>query len=94
MALCVVALCCAVLSPLAGSGARVKRLESGLTRLNEAATAVDRMTLELKEKKIIVDSKTKDVETLIKDIADRQRIVDVQNEEAQKKQVRALASAR
>jgi dynein heavy chain len=33
-------------------GARVKRLESGLTRLNEAATAVDRMTIELKEKKV------------------------------------------
>ena len=75
-------------------GARVKRLESGLTRLNEAATAVDRMTLELKEKKVIVDSKTKDVESLIRDIADRQKTVDIQNEEAQKKQVELQQSAK
>jgi len=34
-------------------GGRVKRLESGLTRLTDAASAVDRMAVELKEKKVI-----------------------------------------
>lgn len=41
-----------------------------------------------------MDAKTLDVEGLIRDIADRQRTVDVQNEEAQKKQVELQESAK
>jgi dynein heavy chain len=43
---------------------------------------------------VIVDAKTLDVEGLIRDIADRQRTVDLQNEEAQKKQVELQESAK
>ena len=34
----------------------VKRLEGGLTKLIEAASAVDRMTVDLKEQKVVVGS--------------------------------------
>jgi dynein heavy chain len=45
-----------------------KRLEGGLTKLVEAAEAVDRMQVDLKAKKVIVDQKTVICESMIKDI--------------------------
>jgi dynein heavy chain len=65
---------------------QVRRLEGGLTKLGEAQTAVDRMSVELREQKVIVDSKTRDVESLIRNIGERQAIADNQQKEAHKKQ--------
>ncbi|RYY37981.1 hypothetical protein EON62_00755, partial [archaeon] len=66
--------------------ARIRRLEGGLTKLGEAQTAVDRMSVELREQKVIVDGKTRDVETLISDIGNRQSIADRKQADAQVKQ--------
>lgn len=66
--------------------ARVRRLEGGLTKLGEAQTAVDKMSVELTEQKVIVDAKTKDVEKMISDIGQRQAIADRQQADAQTKQ--------
>jgi dynein heavy chain len=64
---------------------RVRRLEGGLTKLTEASTAVDIMSVELREQKIVVDAKTKDVQALIKDIGERQAIADRQQADAKAK---------
>ena len=64
-----------------------KRLEGGLTKLVEAADAVDRMQVELTDKKVIVDAKTKDVEALIIDIEAKTKVANVQQIEASEKQV-------
>lgn len=64
---------------------RVRRLEGGLTKLTEAQTAVDVMTVELKEQKVIVDAKTKDVQSLIADIGERQAVADRQQADAKVK---------
>jgi dynein heavy chain len=42
-----------------------KRLSGGLQKLIEAAEAVDRMSLVLTEKKVVVDAKTLDVQAMI-----------------------------
>ena len=65
---------------------RIKRLEGGLTKLSEAATAVDRMSADLQEQKIVVDAKTVDVKALIKDIGERQAVADRSRAEAVTKQ--------
>ena len=65
---------------------RVRRLEGGLTKLGEAQTAVDKMSVELTEQKVIVDAKTLDVEKMIQDIGQRQSIADRQQADAQAKQ--------
>lgn len=64
---------------------RTRRLEGGLTKLTEAQTAVDRMSIELKEQKVVVDAKTRDVEAMIADIGQRQAIVDRQQADARAK---------
>jgi dynein heavy chain, axonemal len=64
---------------------RVRRLEGGLTKLIEAQTAVDIMSVELREQKIVVDAKTKDVQALIQDIGERQAIADRQQADAKAK---------
>ena len=71
----------------------VKRLDGGLTKLIEAASAVDRMQVELTEKKVIVDAKTKDVEALIEDIKGKTEIADAQQVSAGKAQVAAQEMA-
>ena len=70
-----------------------KRLEGGLTKLVEAAEAVDRMQIELTDKKVIVDAKTKDVEALIIDIEAKTKVANVQQIEASEKQVAANAQS-
>ena len=72
----------------------VKRLEGGLTKLIEAASAVDRMTVDLKEQKVVVDAKTKDVEALIAVIQEKTEIANQQQEEAQIKQKEAEEQAK
>ena len=76
-------------SQLAGQrkaiAAQVRRLEGGLTKLGEAQTAVDRMSVELREQKAVVDAKTRDVEALIRNIGDRQASADRQQADAQAK---------
>ena len=62
------------------------RLEGGLTKLVEAAEAVDRMQIELTDKKVIVDAKTKDVQALIKVIEEKTKVANVQQIEAAEKQ--------
>jgi dynein heavy chain len=63
-----------------------KRLEGGLTKLIEAAAAVDRMQTVLTEKKIIVDEKTVNVQALIGVIQEKTKIASVQQEQATIKQ--------
>eukprot|EP01029_Cantina_marsupialis_P011410 TRINITY_DN2544_c0_g2_i1.p1 TRINITY_DN2544_c0_g2~~TRINITY_DN2544_c0_g2_i1.p1 ORF type:complete len:1685 (+),score=666.38 TRINITY_DN2544_c0_g2_i1:710-5056(+) len=65
----------------------VKRLAGGLTKLTEAGEAVERMSKELAEKKIIVDSKTKDCEVMINDISEKTEIANSQQIEAKEKQI-------
>ena len=52
----------------------IKRLGGGLTKLKDAAIAVDRMSVQLTEAKKIVDAKTVDVKALIKDIQEKTEI--------------------
>lgn len=66
--------------------ARVKRLEGGLTKLIEAADAVDQMQAELSGKKIIVDEKTLNVESMISEIQMKSNVVNKQQEDASVKQ--------
>ena len=73
--------------------ASTQRLQGGLTKLVEAAEAVDRMQIELTDKKVIVDAKTKDVEVLIVDIEGKTKIANVQQIEASEKQVAANAQS-
>lgn len=65
---------------------RIRRLEGGLTKLSEAQTAVDRMSVDLRVQKTEVDAKTLQVEALIRDIGERQAIADRQQADAQAKQ--------
>jgi len=51
-----------------------KRLEGGLQKLIEAASAVDRMKIVLTEKKVVVDAKTADVQALIAVIQEKSAI--------------------
>ena len=51
-----------------------KRLEGGLQKLIEAASAVDRMKVVLTEKKVVVDAKTADVQALIAVIQEKSAI--------------------
>mmetsp|Transcript_53278 Transcript_53278/g.159518 ORF Transcript_53278/g.159518 Transcript_53278/m.159518 type:complete len:3881 (-) Transcript_53278:473-12115(-) len=72
----------------------VKRLEGGLLKLEDAAKAVDRMQIELRDKKKLVDAKTKDVKALIETIKTKTEVATKQNEEAQKKQAAAELQAK
>ena len=71
----------------------VKRLEGGLTKLVEAAGAVDRMQVDLSEKKVVVDAKTEDVTKLIENISEKKKIADQQQAEAEVKQIEAEEQA-
>ncbi|OQR86956.1 flagellar inner arm dynein 1 heavy chain alpha [Achlya hypogyna] len=62
--------------------ASIVRLKGGLTKLVEASGAVDRMQIELSEKKIIVDEKTVACEALIKTIGEKSAIASKQQEVA------------
>ena len=73
--------------------AKIKRLEGGLTKLVEAAEAVDRMQIELSEKKIIVDEKTLACEALIKTIEEKSSVAKTQQEVASVKQVECEKAA-
>ena len=64
---------------------RTRRLEGGLTKLNEAQTAVDVMTVELKDAFVVVNQKTKDVQELIASIGQSQAIADRQQADAKVK---------
>jgi dynein heavy chain len=63
-----------------------KRLEGGLTKLIEAATAVEKMSVELEKKKVIVDAKTKDVQGMISEITVKKKNASEQQEAATKKE--------
>jgi dynein heavy chain len=54
-----------------------KRLEGGLQKLIEAASAVDRMKIVLMEKKIVVDDKTLKVQAMIATIQEKSAIASV-----------------
>ena len=64
----------------------VKRLEGGLTKLIEAADAVDQMQIELSEKKIVVDEKTTKVEAIISEIQAKSAVANQQQADASVKQ--------
>ncbi|CAM9103575.1 unnamed protein product [Discosporangium mesarthrocarpum] len=64
----------------------VKRLEGGLTKLIEAADAVDQMQVELSEKKVVVDEKTKNVEAMISEIQAKSEVANKQQTDASVKQ--------
>ena len=64
----------------------IKRLGGGLTKLKDAAIAVDRMSVQLTEAKKVVDAKTIDVKALIKDITEKTEIANTNQAEAAKKQ--------
>lgn len=64
----------------------VKRLEGGLTKLIEAADAVDQMQIELSEKKIVVDEKTQHVEAMIREIQAKSEVANKQQADASIKQ--------
>mmetsp|Transcript_25191 Transcript_25191/g.84661 ORF Transcript_25191/g.84661 Transcript_25191/m.84661 type:complete len:4540 (+) Transcript_25191:178-13797(+) len=67
----------------------VKRLSGGLSKLVEAAKDVDRMSIELTEAKVIVDTKTVDVEGLIRQIQSKTVTANAQKAEAEVKQKNA-----
>lgn len=71
----------------------IKRLDGGLTKLIDAAEAVDRMSQELSEKKVIVDAKTKDVEALIVVIQEKTEVATVSEKEAGEKKAAAEIQA-
>ncbi|CAM9101409.1 unnamed protein product [Chrysoparadoxa australica] len=64
----------------------VARLEGGLTKLIEAAEAVDQMQVELAEKKVIVDEKTRSVEEMIEVIQSKSEVANAQQADASIKQ--------
>lgn len=66
--------------------ASIKRLEGGLTKLVEAASAVDRMSTELTEKKKVVDAKTQDCEAMIQEIKSKSAVATESQEVAARKQ--------
>lgn len=63
----------------------IKRLGGGLTKLKDASIAVDRMSVQLTDAKVIVDAKTVDVKALIKDIEAKTAVANVNQEKAEKK---------
>ena len=63
----------------------IKRLAGGLTKLKDAAVAVDRMSVQLTDAKKIVDAKTVDVKALIKDIEEKTAVANIKQGEAEKK---------
>jgi dynein heavy chain, axonemal len=63
-----------------------KRLEGGLQKLIEAASAVDRMRVVLTEKKVVVDDKTEKVQALIATIQEKTAIANESQEQASIKQ--------
>lgn len=65
--------------------ARAEKLEGGLSKLKEAQETVDIMSVDLKEKKVIVDQKTQEVEAMIAQVQERQAVADKQQAEAQAK---------
>lgn len=67
--------------------ASVSRLKGGLAKLVEAAEAVDRMQVELSEKKIVVDEKTLACEALIKTIEEKSTVATKQQEVAAATQI-------
>eukprot|EP00981_Chlorochromonas_danica_P007406 scaffold1709_cov158-Ochromonas_danica.AAC.16 len=73
--------------------ASTKRLEGGLQKLIEAASAVDRMKVELTEKKIVVDAKTEKVQALIAIIQDKTAVANESQEKASVKQKYASEQA-
>lgn len=66
--------------------ASTKRLEGGLQKLIEAASAVDRMKVVLTEKKVVVDDKTQKVQALIAVIQEKTAIANESQEQATVKQ--------
>ncbi|TYZ50849.1 hypothetical protein PybrP1_008863 [[Pythium] brassicae (nom. inval.)] len=60
----------------------IARLHGGLTKLSEAAQAVDRMQAELSEKKVVVDEKALACEALIKTIEEKSSVATKQQEVA------------
>eukprot|EP01033_Poteriospumella_lacustris_P008676 gene8676-6241_t len=73
--------------------ASTKRLEGGLQKLIEAASAVDRMKIVLMEKKVVVDSKTEKVQALIAVIQEKTAIASVSQGQATVKQKYASEQA-
>ncbi|GMF23629.1 unnamed protein product [Phytophthora lilii] len=67
--------------------ASIARLKGGLTKLVEAAQAVDVMQIELSEKKVIVDEKTLACEALIKTIEEKSAVASKQQEVAAATQI-------
>eukprot|EP00644_Phytophthora_capsici_P007267 jgi/Phyca11/16825/fgenesh1_pg.PHYCAscaffold_22_\ len=67
--------------------ASIARLKGGLTKLVEAAQAVDVMQVELSEKKVIVDEKTLACEALIKTIEEKSAVASKQQEVAAATQI-------
>ncbi|KAE9205971.1 Dynein heavy chain 10, axonemal [Phytophthora fragariae] len=67
--------------------ASIARLKGGLTKLVEAAQAVDVLQIELSEKKIIVDEKTLACEALIKTIEEKSTVASKQQEVAAATQI-------
>jgi dynein heavy chain len=70
-----------------------KRLEGGLQKLIEAASAVDRMRIILTEKKVVVDAKTETVQGLIAVIQEKTAIANERQEQATVKQKFAAEQA-
>lgn len=64
----------------------IRRLDGGLTKLIEAADAVDQMQIELSQKKIIVDEKTQSVEEMICTIQAKGEVANRQQADASEKQ--------
>ena len=63
------------------------RLQGGLTKLIEAATAVEAMTKVLEKSRIVVDAKTKDVQEMIAIIDKKNVVVSAQQEAAGEKEL-------
>jgi dynein heavy chain len=64
----------------------VRRLSGGLTKLVEAAKAVDQMQIELTSKKVVVEENTIKVEALIEQITEKTAIANEQQQNAAVKQ--------
>ncbi|CAK4656794.1 hypothetical protein LEN26_006663 [Aphanomyces euteiches] len=73
--------------------ASIARLKGGLTKLIEASLAVDRMQIELSEKKIIVDEKTVACEALIKNIEEKSSVATKQQQVAAVTQIECEKAA-
>jgi dynein heavy chain len=71
-----------------------KRLEGGLTKLVEAAKDVGIMEIELKEKQVIVNEKTKNCEALIADIQEKSGVASEEQEKASVKQTEVEAKSK